>query len=355
MTSLEAYDLIVHADQLQERLWIALGDLEKRSGLKREKGWLLAAAEMLPEAQGGHSVLLERVIRLPELREVREDHAGVLQGQWVDSLERLLAGITFHAGSRAPIIEALFPKAKLPILRRAKREAVQQFQADLDRRLNGTYVKRMLVTDTFAFAPPVIEQISAAFAQWELSFSGESASDEEARQLRAELIEVADALVQPTMQAKLLAEAALLPLQGAYDASGINAKLRKRTGRSEGDLDVASFDDASEVQEVESSPVEDDSTVEALPPKRKSAKEKLATESVPSPASEVDAVSLAPSEDRPKKAARRGRKALATEDAGTPPPPAETLPGSAESILEAVEVAAHAVLLEDAASPVTRA
>ncbi|MHB8876407.1 MAG: hypothetical protein ACYC8T_22160 [Myxococcaceae bacterium] len=229
LTPLEAYDLIFHSAQLQDRLSAALATLSKKQGLKREKEWLSGTVELLHASREGLPALVEKSLRLPELAGVREEHAATLQGLWVDALERLLAGITFHAGSRAPLIEALFPRQKLPALRRAKPEVVDGYAAELEKRIAGGYAKRMLAQETFAFALPVIEEVRAAFAPWKASFSGEELPGEEAEAVRAELATAAKKLEVPIRQAKLISEAALTPVNGAYETSGIGLKLRKHT------------------------------------------------------------------------------------------------------------------------------
>src|SRR5689334_3735022 len=108
LSPLEAYDLIRFSEHLQERLDAAAAELAPRRGLTLEKEWLGTAQRLMREASEGASGLLERARALPELAEVRQEFAAVFQNQWVDALERLLAGITFHIGGRDPVIEALF-------------------------------------------------------------------------------------------------------------------------------------------------------------------------------------------------------------------------------------------------------
>ena len=231
LTPLEAYDVISYSAQLQDRLSAALAVLAKKQGLKREKEWLSGAVELLHSSREGMTELVERSLRLPELTAVREEHAVELQGRWVDGLEKLLAGITFHAGSRAPLIETLFPKQKLPTLRRAKREVIAAYEAEWEKRLVSGYVKRMLGQETFAFALPVIDEVRAAFLPWKAAFSSEGLPEDQALAVRAELATAANKLEAPIRQAKLIAEASLAPVSGAFDASGIGLKPRKHPAK----------------------------------------------------------------------------------------------------------------------------
>jgi hypothetical protein len=231
LTPLEAYDVIAHSAQLQTRLSAALAMLSKKQLLKREKEWLSGAVELLHASREGMPELIERSLRLAELTAVREEHAVELQGRWVDGLEKLLAGITFHAGSRAPLIETLFPKQKLPTLRRAKREVVATYEAEWEKRLVSGYVKRMLGQEAFAFALPVIEEVRAAFAPWKAAFSSEPLPEDQALAVRGELAAAAKKLEVPIRQAKLLAEAALTPVAGAFEDSSIGQKPRKHSAK----------------------------------------------------------------------------------------------------------------------------
>jgi len=176
--------------------------------------------------------VLDGTRMLPELLEVRLEFAGMLQQRWVDALEKLVAGVTFHAGSRAPMLEALLPHVKFPHLRKANREAVAAYQADFDKRLKLSYVQRMFAEPAWAFAPPCVEAIRAAFGEWQSSFSSESMDGETAAPLREELCALGEKLAVLTGQAKLLAEAALLPMPGTFAEHGLDAKPRKRGKRS---------------------------------------------------------------------------------------------------------------------------
>jgi len=229
-SALEAYDLIRFAEHLQERLAAASASLSQKRGLKAEKEWLVIAEQVLREAREPSQPMLEKVRALPELAEVREEYAGTFQNPWVDLLEKLLAGITFHCGPRDPIIEALFPHQKFPVLRKATRDGVEEYHRDFQRRLKSSYVTRMLAEPAFSFAGPVLEQLAASYEKWMSCFSGAtSISEAEAAELRKEASITARRLDLAIRQAKLLAEAALAPVFGAFEEAGLNAKPKKRT------------------------------------------------------------------------------------------------------------------------------
>jgi hypothetical protein len=228
LSPIEAVDLLRFAETLSQRLEQASVELSRKRGLEREKQWLEQAGQVLAEALGHSTGLLERARGLPELAELREELAGSVQGAWVDALEKLLAGITFHASSRAPIIEALYPTQKLAPLRRAPTEMVRKFHSDFEKRLKSGYVTRMLASDEFAFALPVIEGVRQAYATWQSCFDGSGIPEAEAASIREALLAAGERLELATRQARHLAEAALSPAPGAFEEHQLGAKPKKR-------------------------------------------------------------------------------------------------------------------------------
>ncbi len=231
LSPLEAYDLIRFSAQLDERLTAAVAELEKKRGLKAEKEWLACAIALLRAAREPSQGLVEKARGLPGLEDVRDELGGVFQGLWVDALERLLAGITFHAGPRSPVIEAIFPNQKLPALRKASREAALEFAKELERRMKTAYATRMFAEPSFAFALPVLEQLKNAFEQWLAVYSGENMPEEQAAGVRKELVAAAKRLELAARQAKLLAEAALAPCGELFEELGLAAKPKKRSAK----------------------------------------------------------------------------------------------------------------------------
>jgi hypothetical protein len=246
-TVLEAYDWIRFADQYGEKLEGALADLESRPQRVREKAWMRAGVELLEEERERAFPICERMRMLPEMTQAREEHAAQQVGPWVDALEKLLAGITFHFGSRAPVIEALFPHQKLIVLRRGNLDEVRTFANELERRLKSSYVERIFGQEEYAFARVVVEQVRAAYAAIGASIEGAPLSDEERTSLTEEAIAIARALETAIAQARLLAEAALVPFEGAFVDAGLNAKIKKRATKvSESDVPSAVVEVAEE-------------------------------------------------------------------------------------------------------------
>jgi hypothetical protein len=227
----EAYDVIRHSALLAERLAAAQAELEKKRGLKAEKEWLRAAGDLLGAAREPTQGIIERARGLPGLEEVRDELGAVFQGLWVDGLERLLAGLTFHAGPRTPLIEAVFPHTKLAALRKAGRESALGFAEDLGRRMKTSYVTRTLAEPAFAFALPVLDQLASAFSQWQEVYSGENMPELQAAEVLKELLAAAKRLDLACRQAKLLAEAALAPCGGLFEELGLSAKPKRRSTR----------------------------------------------------------------------------------------------------------------------------
>lgn len=230
LSPIEAYDLLRFAEVFEERLTLANDTHQRRRGLAREKRWIGDAVELLKEAREGSDALLEKARELPELSEVREEFAGDLLQVWVDALEKLQAGITFHAGSRSPLIETLFPHVKFPALRKASRALVEQYQADLERRAALGYVGRMLAQETFTFAPPLLGQIAEAFAKWQTCFTTDALGPGDP-EVREALLEHGQRLELAVRQARLLAEASLSSVRHAYEDSALAQKPRRRAQR----------------------------------------------------------------------------------------------------------------------------
>jgi hypothetical protein len=231
LSTLEAYELIRFAEAFEARLVTAHDVIAEREGLQSEKKWLASALKLARAALAPCPALIERAKDLPELEEAREEFSFLQQNLWVDALEKLHAGITFCASSRSPVIDALFPHLKFPQLRRAPQEAVNEFATSYERRLKSSYVTRIIAQADFDFVRPVVEQVARAYAVWQGSLTPTSLSDSQMTALRTQLISAGDRLDIATRQARLLAEAALVPVAGAFDSTGLAAKPRRRLGR----------------------------------------------------------------------------------------------------------------------------
>ena len=228
---LDAYDMVSRSEVLLRRLQSALSELERQAGLKEETSWLTAAVERVSKARTGVEPILSRAMRLTELGPLREEHARSKQQAAVDAIERLQAGIAFHAGPRAPLLEALFAKLKLPVLRRADREDFEKFSLDFEKRLQSGYAKRMLAESALVPVQSAADQVRAAFAAWRDAYSGEALPEAEARELERQLDDYAAALELPMRQARLLAEAALASMSDLFERSGLAQKPRRRFPR----------------------------------------------------------------------------------------------------------------------------
>ncbi|CAM4514288.1 MULTISPECIES: hypothetical protein [Myxococcus] len=250
-STLESYELIRFAEAFEARLATAGEMLTGRPGLDAEKGWLTTALELVRTARAPTEGVLDRVKDLPELEEAREEYAFHQQGMWVDVLEKLLAGITFTASSRAPVIEALFPHLKFPQLRRAPREAVLEYATSYERRTKSAYVTRIFARDDFALVRPVMEQVLTAHTAWRSSHEPSPLTLEQEALLREELVSLGRKLEQSLRQARLLAEAALVPAPTVYEAAGLNLKPKRRAGRglTLSDDALAGFDEPTDSME----------------------------------------------------------------------------------------------------------
>ena len=230
-STLESYELIRFAEAFEARLATAGEMLAGRPGLEPEKRWLADALELVRTSRAPSAGVLDRVKDLPELEEAREEYAFHQQGLWVDTLEKLHAGITFTASSRAPVIEALFPHVKFPQLRRAPRDAVIEYATSYERRTKSAYVTRIFARDDFALVRPVMEQVSTAHAAWRSSHEPAPLTPEQENVLREELVALGRKLEGALRQARLLSEAAMVPVPSVHEAAGLSLKPKRRAGR----------------------------------------------------------------------------------------------------------------------------
>lgn len=318
LSTLEAYDLIRFAEAFEARLVTASDTLADKEGLEPEKKWMATALSMVRACLAPAPALIERAKDLPELEEAREEFSFQQQNLWVDALEKLHAGITFCASSRAPVIEALFPHLKFPQLRRAPQDTVNEFATAYERRLKSSYVTRIFSQDDFSFVRPVVDQVARALAAWQASLVPASLTDAQAAPLRAELISIGSRLDVAVRQARLLAEAALVPLPDAFDSTGLAAKPRRRAGRG-----VAfGFEEPTSEFPPEDS-VEDSDLGTPEPPEEPALSQpapepEAAPEPAPQPVAEPPPEPVAETEPAEAKPSRRGRKKA------EPKPPPET-------------------------------
>ncbi|HVH40952.1 MAG TPA: hypothetical protein VM925_01375 [Labilithrix sp.] len=233
MTSplIDAFDLMSHAEVLEERLAAAVFELSKRPALAEEKAWLAAAHRHVARAREGIGDLPTRSLRLSELQPLRGERGRALQGAVVDAAERLYAAIGSAGGERSPLLEAVYRNLKTPAMRRCGRDEFEKFCGEVEKRLGSSYVKRMLADPSYAPIEPALAQLGQAFTDWRSVFASEPPAESEARVLRDELESTARRLELASRQARLLAEAALLPAKELLDASGILDKPKRRGGR----------------------------------------------------------------------------------------------------------------------------
>lgn len=229
---LDAFDLVAHAELLELRLAATVGELSKREGLTNENAWLEAARTHVARAREGIGNLSTRVLRVAELEPARAERGRALQGAAMDAAEHVQAAIAAAGGERSPVLEAIFRNLKMPVMRRASRDDFAKFCDEIDKRLGSTYVRRMLADPMFTDVAPSLQNLRDAFAEWRLVFTSGPPTEAEEQALRDELLALANRLELPCRQARLLAEAALLPASDLIEPSGIFDKPRRRVVRA---------------------------------------------------------------------------------------------------------------------------
>ena len=231
---LEAFEAVAQAQRVLPRLDAAAAELAKVSDLADEKAWLDTARARLREATDGTSSdLLVRTLRLPELETIRPEHARAVQGLVIDALEQLHAAIVVVAGPRAALLEALYFKLKIPVLRKCTREEFEAFYADFDKRLRSTYAKRMLADADYAIVVVSVDAFRRSFETWTNIFASDSVEGDEATALRTELETAASRMELAGRQSRLLAQAALAPLRDFVDVAQLLALDPKRRAKED--------------------------------------------------------------------------------------------------------------------------
>ncbi len=230
-TLLEAFELLVDAERLAPRLEAADSALAQLPELADEKAWLAAArARLAGISELTRGNLLDRALRLPELESVKGERGKLLQGAIADEVERLQAGITLASGARSPLLEIVFSNLKVPALRKAARPELERFCAELERRLATSYAVRILATERHQDVARTVQRLGAAVATWRSVFVDLPSDGAAAGQLRDELAEAGRGVELAVRQARLLAQAALLPAAELLDAAGVVVAKPKRRG-----------------------------------------------------------------------------------------------------------------------------
>jgi len=228
MSALEAFDQIVHSEQLEQRLAATAAKLAKRPDRKDEAAWVENARRRIASARGDLGDLLTRTLRLPELEAVRGERGRALQDDALDAVDRLDAAIRKAAGARSPVLDVLYMNLKLLPLRKAPRDAFEAFVVEFERRLASSYLTRMFADETYLPTGQALAELRGAFDVWRTVFASPPLSDEETQALAGELTAIAQRLDLPCRQALLLADAALLAAEDLRESCGIFDKPRKR-------------------------------------------------------------------------------------------------------------------------------
>ncbi len=231
-TLVESFELLVHAEQLAPRLEAAATALTQLPGLDEERGWLAAARARLGAARvEAHGDLLDRALRLPELESLKGERGKLLQGAIADEVERLQAAIVLAGSARSPLLEVLFQSLKVAGLRKCGRVELERTCAELERRLASSYARRMFAGGPYGAVTPTVQAVGAAIATWRSVFVEPPLGDTAAAPLRAELAAAGRTAELAVRQARLLAQAALLPATELLDAAGVVIGKPKRRGK----------------------------------------------------------------------------------------------------------------------------
>jgi hypothetical protein len=234
LSPLVSFELLIEAEQLAPRLDAAATAMAQLPQLHDERGWLAAAqARLAAVATTSYAGLLDRALRLPELESLKAEHGKRLQAAIADEVERLQGAITHVGTARSPLLEVLFLNLKIPALRKCSKSELDKFCAELERRLASTYSRRVLATDRYRPVDGCVQAFAAALATWRSVFVEPSLTDEAAAPVRADLVAAGCAVELAVRQARLLAQAALLPAAELLDAEGALTAKAKRGKQSD--------------------------------------------------------------------------------------------------------------------------
>jgi hypothetical protein len=228
LTPLDAYTLLVDLEALAPRLDAAAAALQQLPHLEAEQSWLTAARERLAGVRSpAHADLLNRALRLSELESEKSERGKLLQAAVADEVERLQAAITLAGSARSPLLEVLFLNLKVPSLRKCSKPELDKFCAELERRLASSYSKRVLGGGTYKAVAPNVVSFAAAVQTWRNVFVEPPLDAESAVPVREELLAAGANVELAVRQARMLAQAALLPAKELLDAAGVVTKRRK--------------------------------------------------------------------------------------------------------------------------------
>jgi hypothetical protein len=230
-TLLQAYELTLFATQFLERIERALVLLENAESTE-ERSWLTAGRLRVSRALTTTQAKLKSAQSLPELVGLREEAAAFHLGRWVDSLEHLLSELTRELAENAPLIEVLFPHQKFTAVRRGGKSS-EQFSKDFETRVTSSYVTRIAADEEYKFLPPLLAAVRDEHEKWREAVNPPEIEVEDAEMLKAEGLEAARELELTLKQARLLADAALIEIPGAFEELGFNAQPKRRAPRTE--------------------------------------------------------------------------------------------------------------------------
>ena len=234
-TLVECFELLLEAEQLAPRLDAAGAALAQLPNIDEELRWLEAArARLATVSVTSQRALLDRALRLVELESLKPERGKHLQVAVADEIERLQAGIGFTGGARSPLLEVVFANLKVPTLRKCNRTELDRFCAELERRLASSYARRILATERYQPVLPTLQGVASAIATWRSVFIEPPIEGDAAARLREELAAAGAAAELAVRQARLLAQAALLPAAELLDWAGLPIPKAKRRGK---DLD----------------------------------------------------------------------------------------------------------------------
>jgi hypothetical protein len=229
----EAQDLAAFATQTLERLSAALSRFDAQHDERvEERSWLESAMRRVSDGLAATQTALHDCAELPEFAGMRRLKGEALSNAWADAVESVFDGIVAHVSANGPLIEALFPHQRFVALRRPGTQA-QNFWLEFERRSESAYVRRLRSDPEYEFLNPLLEAAKISEQRVRESISPRPLPAAQADKLRERVGAAAERLELALRQARALSEAALAALPSLVGELGLDAKLKRRTTRSE--------------------------------------------------------------------------------------------------------------------------
>ena len=229
----DAQDLSAFAQQARERLTLARAKFDATHDADpEERRWLEIAAQRVTDALERTQATLQDAAPLPEFASARKVKSETLSNAWADAVESVFDAIVANVSANGPLVEALFPHQRFAALRRPGSSA-HNFWLEFERRAESGYVRRLCQDPAYEFLPPLLEAARESERKLREQLTPRALPEAKAALLRDAVSVAAEGLELALRQARSLVDAAFAATPSVVSELGLDAKLKRRTTRSE--------------------------------------------------------------------------------------------------------------------------